>query len=98
MKFMNEWEIANAVDKYARHDVLGPAAAFLNAFKNEVNLHSDGWPHWSAPVKSAHRLMELFDEPHGATFAKLRKAVSPIKAFYTRRGYKAGMNYPEGII
>jgi hypothetical protein len=27
----------------------------------------------------------------------LKAAFSPIKAFYTRRGYKAGMVYPEGF-
>lgn len=93
MKFMNEWEIANNVERYRDHPVLGPAARFLAAYRDEVNAHSDGWPYWSAPVKAAAKLMTLIEAGH-ATEGELRHALSPIKAFMTRRGTAAGMTLP----
>lgn len=93
--FMNEWEIQTALDRHRGHAVLGPAVKFLWEFCREVNLHSDGWPYWSAPVKAATRLMTLIQHPETATHVELHKALTPIKSFYTRRGYKAGMQFPE---
>jgi hypothetical protein len=94
VKFMNEYDIDTAVLRHARHPVLGPAARFLDAFKDEVNAHSDGWPYWSAPVRSAAKLMTLI-ERGDATPADLTKALAPIKGFMTRRGLKAGMVLPK---
>jgi hypothetical protein len=93
MMFMNEWEIEESVNRHARHEVLGPAARFLRAFMWEVNAHSDGWPYWSAPVKAAKQLMELVHKGD-ATESELRQAMSPIKAFMTKRGIAAGMTLP----
>lgn len=95
MKFLNEWEIKSACERYRNHTVLGRATRFLLAFMDEVNAHSDGWAYWGPPVKSARQLMCLIDTPESATEAAFRKALGPIKAFYTRRGYKAGMVFPE---
>jgi hypothetical protein len=106
MLFMNEWEIGEARDRWARHPALGPATRFLDAFKNEVNRHSDGWPYWSAPVKAAGKLMTLILDSEKAArerglaelsspeLAAVRKALAPIKAFMTRRGTAAGMTLP----
>lgn len=101
MHYMNEYEIKEAV-RYFQHDpVLGPAARFLEHYKNEVNRHSDGWPYWSAPVHAAkqlivlletHRALGWHDAP--ATHSEVRKALTPIKAFMTRRGTAAGMQMP----
>lgn len=103
---MNESEIDEAVSRFAQHPVLGPAARFLSAFRNEVNAHSDGWPYWAAPSKAASKLMVFL---HGHLWAgmgayprldpptdtEFRKTLSPIKAFYTRKGTAAGMAMPS---
>lgn len=100
MMFMNEWEIADAVDRFARDPVLGPAARYLRAFMHEVNAHSDGWPYWSPPCKAAGKLQELlhahmdghrYPQPAPATAADVKRCLSPIKAFMSRRGLAAGM-------
>lgn len=104
--WMNEYDIAEAVERFAHDPVLGPAARFLEAFKDEVNSHSDGWPYWTPPSKAASKLMALL---HGqlwagmgayprlpaATAADVRAAVRPIKAFMAHRGAHAGMTLPE---
>lgn len=95
MRFMNEWDIELAVKRWASHPVLGPATRFLNAFKDEVNAHSDGWPYWAPAAKSAAKLMALIeDRGEAATAAELRAALAPVKAFMTRRGRAAGMSLP----
>jgi hypothetical protein len=104
--WMNEGEIEQAVERFKSHPVLGKGARFLSAFQDEVNEHSDGWAYWKLPAKAAEKLVALL---HGhlyggmgayprlpePTDADLKKAIAPIKAFYTRRGYKAGMKLPE---
>jgi hypothetical protein len=104
--WMNEFEIEQAIEKFKSHPVLGKGARFLGAFRDEVNEHSDGWPYWKLPGKAAEKLMDLL---HGhmyagmgayprlaePTEADLKKAVAPIKSFYTRRGSAAGMKFPS---
>lgn len=94
MLFMNEDEIDIAADRYRGHPVLGKATRFLAAFREEVNEHSDGWPYWRPPVVAAAQLMRLIQNPDSATEAALKKAMSPIRTFYTRRGSAAGMKFP----
>ena len=94
MMFMNEYEINDRAERYRNHPVLGPATRFLQAYMGEVNAHSDGWPYWSPPVKAAAKLMTLIQRGD-ATLAEVTKALSPIKAFMTRRGNAAGMKLPS---
>jgi hypothetical protein len=97
MLYLNDYEIAVAVTRFERHPVLGPAARFLNQFRNEVNAHSDGWAYWRQPVRAAAKLMTMIQHPEQEpTEAALTAALSPIKAFYTRHGNHAGMDYPSG--
>lgn len=112
MLFMNEWEVEDRAAKYKHHEVLGPATAFLKEYMEQVNGNSDGWPHWSTPVRAAAKLITLIQTEDAnqrnlytstpqvpVTFVALHKALTPIKAFYTRKGYAAGMKFPEvGIL
>ena len=41
--WMNTSEIEEAVQRFEKHPILGPAARFLQAFQEEVDRHSDGW-------------------------------------------------------
>lgn len=93
MIFMNEWDIRAAADRYQFHQTLGPATRFLEAHMEQVNAHSDGWPYWEPPVKAAAKLITLIKNGT-ATKQEVRAALSPIKAFYTRRGFAAGMAQP----
>jgi N12 class adenine-specific DNA methylase len=104
--WMNEGEIEEAVERFATHPVLGPAARFLEAFKDQVNRNSDGWPYWKQPSQAAGQLMALL---HGhlragmgaypklpePTAADVQATMAPIKAFMTKRGTKAGIVLPE---
>jgi hypothetical protein len=98
MLFMNEYEINAAVDRFSNHPVLSKATKFLAKFRDEVNANSDGWPYWSRPVVSAKKLMTIIMHPEQATEQSLKAAITPIKAFYTRHGAKAGMLFPKGIL
>lgn len=101
--WMNRMDIEEAVELRRMLPNRHRAARFLKEFMDEVDQHSDGWPYWNPPAKAAKQLMEIVhkrpDEYRGlkledVTPAQLNKALAPIKAFYTRRGYKAGMKLP----
>lgn len=103
--WMNESEIDRASEKFSSHPVLGKGAQFLSAFRDEVNAHSDGWGYWRLPAQAADKLMTLlhghlfagmgaYPELPEPTDADVNRAIAPIKAFYTRRGFKAGLKLP----
>jgi hypothetical protein len=100
MYFLNEYEIEELAQRYRDHPILGKATAFLRCFMYEVNQHSDGWAYWRPPVQAAKQLMTLIhdtgrENPDGLTEKTLNKALTPIRAFYTRRGNAAGMKFPS---
>jgi len=95
MKFMNEWDIAEAVARYRQHPILGPATETLRNLMEWTNNNSDGWPYWPKPCRAAAKLMELierdgtsryrFDEDRDdVTIEEYRKALQPIKEFRTK--------------
>jgi hypothetical protein len=101
MRFMNEYEIHEAEQRYWAHPVLGPATRTLSNLAAWSNANSDGWAHWPKPTRAAEKLMALIegdDHPWGAqgawrdpersdaTGAAYRAALRPIKAFRTRHG------------
>ena len=107
MLFMNRWEVEEAASRYSADTVLGRAARFLRDLMNEVDAHSDGWAYWGPPLRAAKKLMELVQAGEAnrhnrytnipqveITEQAFTKAISPIKAFYTRRGNAAGMAFP----
>jgi 23S rRNA A2030 N6-methylase RlmJ len=98
MLAMDEHDIRAARLRYHKHHILGRATEFLEAFMQEVNDHSDGWAYWPAPVKAAKKLMEIIQDPPYANENTLKKAITPIRSFYTRRGYMVGMGFPENIL
>lgn len=109
MNYMNDYDITLAQqrlsdimetqqrladDQKAAAKIRFEAVQFLAAFKEEVDTHSDGWAYWKAPVAAANKLMEMLQGKTEATEANFKAAMSPIKAFYTRRGTAAGMKFP----
>lgn len=94
--WMNRFDIEEASDKHKNDKgALGKAVKFLHDFMEEVDAHSDGWPYWRLPAHAALKLETLIQNPETATEDKLRAALSPIRAFYTRHGSAAGMKFPE---
>lgn len=98
MLYMNDYDIFLAQRKWASHPILRKATAFLAAFKEQVDSHSDGWAYWQPPVKAAANLMRLImNPPTLIEESDLKRCLKPIKAFYTRRGNAAGMQMPKII-
>lgn len=104
--WMNRGDIEHAVARFKDDPVLGPAARFLQAFQEEVDRVSDGWPYWSLPSKAARQLTTLlysnlmggmgaYKVPAKATAADVWATMGPIKSFMTRRGEKAGIKLPK---
>jgi len=102
--WMNQYEIEQAVEMLGSDPVLGPAARFLQAFAEEVNNNSDGWPYWQAPARAAGKLMDLVKagvdaryrgSKSAVTSSDVARALSPIKAFMTTKGAQAGMVMPK---
>jgi hypothetical protein len=93
MIFLNEYEIADAVNRYGDLNGSTPnLAAAVQTLANLVdwtNFNSDGWPYWAAPRKATQKLQALIQsvdrfDPEDVTVAEVRKALSPVKAFRTR--------------
>lgn len=97
MRFMNMYEVDDAVDRYRNHPTLGPATETLRNLVNFTNNVSDGWAYWPKPARAAAKLMELiegdrfsdrFTDREDVTAAQVRKTYTPIKAFLTRHADK----------
>lgn len=101
MRFMNEWDVEEALVRCCQHPILGPATQTISNLVEWTNSHSDGWAYWPKPVRAATRLMALIEgdgHPGGmrgarfdgdrddVTVADYRAALRPIKAFRTRQG------------
>jgi len=95
MRFMNTYDIDDAVRRLNRHPVLGPAAQTLRNLRDAADANSDGWAYWPKPARAASRLMELIERDgtsryrfdsvrEDATVSEYGKAIAPIKAFRTR--------------
>jgi hypothetical protein len=93
MRFMNDWDIAEAVRRFEDEPVLGPASRTLSNLADWADRNSDGWCYWPKPCRAAAKLQEMLqryspyrtqhEEP---TVAEYRRALVPIKAFRTRQG------------
>jgi 2'-5' RNA ligase len=93
--WMNRWDVEESVEKFKNHPVLSRATKFLQDFVEETDAHSDGWPYWKLPAHAAAQLQGMIQHPEYATEANFKKALAPIRAFYTRRGNAAGMKFPD---
>lgn len=95
---MNEYDIDEAASLLRHTPVYGPAAIFLQDFKDLINSISDGWHYWSYGTKCAQDLEKIVQEgahilrPFGAyrdttataTEADVKKATKKIQTFLKR--------------
>ena len=95
MRFMNRWDIQDAVHNFADDPVLGPASVTLQNLMEWTDSCSDGWAYWPNPCRAAAKLQELLEENHplrtrwdheAPTVEQYKIAIRPIKAFRTRQG------------
>lgn len=92
MRFMNEYDIEDAVLRYRDYPVLGPASQTLENLMHATNAMSDGWCYWPKPARAAAKLMELIEgDPQDrysnrddTTPKAYAAALTPIKALRTR--------------
>jgi hypothetical protein len=108
MRFMNDYDIQVARERWRHHPVLGPATATLEDLYVAVQAGSDGWAYWPQPVRAASRLMELIEgdgtdkylrgERKDATPAKLKAALVPVKSFRTRSGLAFDITEYGGVV
>lgn len=94
-KFWSQAEIEMMIERAAHLDnttVL--AAQYAAQYLNTVNENSDGWAYWSACHGPAEKLLTTLDRATGGGFRapgdpvtpdELKKALTPMKAFLTRR-------------
>jgi hypothetical protein len=96
MRFMNQWDIEDAAERFRSHEVLGPATRTLQSLCEWANNNSDGWAYWPKPARAAAKLMEMIERDatfhwrnpsrDDVTAAEYKKCLSPIKAFRTKQG------------
>lgn len=96
MRYMNDYDVARARQRFGAHPILGPATETLVNLVEWTNTHSDGWAYWPKPCRAAARLQELIEGDGSYFYAEAlegnvtvreyRKALVPIKAFRTRQG------------
>ena len=107
MKFVNAYEIRDLNMSWgANSNNIGRAVRLLAAVAEHANENSDGWHSWPKPCRACRSLIELLDRcgalrvtwggtaPAQPTDEELRKAIAPIRAFYTRTRAKVP-SYPE---
>ena len=108
MRFMNRWDIDEAVIRWRCHPILGPATRTLAALRDAADATSDGWAYWPKPTRAAAKLMQLIegdrrtdwwdDERVDVTSDALRKAYAPIKAFRTTTGIRFDIHEPTLVV
>lgn len=95
--FMNQYDIELMANNTHACPNVRKAVNLLNQLMLAVNRQSDGWAYWSAPSKSAEKLMQLLTEKAGnlwhntrgtITDAELKAAVTPIKRMVTTQTKK----------
>jgi hypothetical protein len=84
--YMDEFDVTQACRIHRDHPVLGPAAGLLFNLMTVVNENSDGWPYWNAPQRASERLRDLLQGRLDPTPEHYKRAVTPVKAFLTRKG------------
>jgi hypothetical protein len=74
-----------------RGDNLESAVLILEGVADDADQLSDGWHSWPAPCRAARQLILLIEThlPSVPVHASdLRKALAPVRAFYTRQHAK----------
>lgn len=100
MRFMNYCDMVTAHRRAvaSKDPVRAVAAQFIMQLAEETDAHSDGWAHWPAPCNAAQRMIALADGRTPSSPEAFKRALAPVKAFYTRRGNAASMKFPAASL
>ncbi len=75
--WVNRYDIAEFVEAFRGDPTLGPAAQFLDDYRELVDSVSDGWCHWSYGTKCADTLSTLLNDANSRRFRYDRNYVKP---------------------
>lgn len=101
MKFMNDYELAFARQRFTRATKPNRLALVMvvDNLREWADDHSDGWAYWPLPCRAAEKAIALIEsrtnaeneqqEREDITDAEMLAAVRPIKAFLTRQNVTA---------
>jgi hypothetical protein len=96
MKYMNDYDLDNAIRRFARGETPNRLALALTVanLADQTNNVSDGWAYWPKPCRAAEKAISLIEstsypeyerrEREDITDAELAAAVRPIRSFLTR--------------
>lgn len=110
MKYMNDYDIAQARSRYGRGETPNRLALVLviDNLAEWTNRHSDGWAYWPKSCRSAAKAIELVEstaypeyerrQHEDITDAEMQAAVRPIKAFLTRHAHLVSADEREQIL
>lgn len=96
MRFMNRWEVDDAVRRYDWYETPNLLALALTVrnLRDWADENSDGWAYWPKPARACARAFVQLDNVErrrglldgdisGPTF---KACLTPVKAFLTRQG------------
>ena len=86
MQFYNDFKIETAERKLGAHPTLGQAVRVLAEYRDILNQNSDGWGSYTSGTRVAGSLIDVI-ERGDATSDEVKKAISRVKRFCTRRGF-----------
>lgn len=98
MRYMNDWDIAQARRRFDPDTVPNRArlVEVIDSLREWANGNSDGWAYWPKPCRAASKAIALVEstsypeyqrrQDEDATDAETKAALTPIKAFLTRQG------------
>lgn len=101
MKFMNDYDIAFARQRFGRGNTPNrlALAIMIERLAEWADENSDGWPYWAKPVRAAQTAITLVESSTNAeneyqervdiTDVHVAAAVKPVKAFLARQGVPA---------
>ena len=110
MKYMNGYDIAQALRRYGRGRTPNRLAltTVVANLCHETNRVSDGWCYWPKPCRAAAKAIALIEstaypeyerrQREDITDAELRAAVRPIKSFLTRHAHVYSPERRERIL
>lgn len=101
MRFMNEFDLAQAEQRFSRGNTPNRERVVhaVDRLREWADANSDGWAYWPKPARAADKAMALIEsrtsrendaqEREDITDAEMVAAVRPIKAFLTRQRVSA---------
>ena len=79
MTWINSGEIEDALEQFQRDPVLGPAAKYLDDYKEKLDSCTDGWSSWSGGTKCASDLCKILADAEYNRIVHARGYIAPTR-------------------